>query len=199
MEPTNPFPSWRIFHLPALSLIRGVVFFSIAVLLLSIVLAVALSLSQTAIKPLAPDESVLQGVAYKPVIGSAENLVIAERPLFWSSRTPYEPEVEPESVPEPEPVVKNKALNDVVLLGVILTSDVARVVIEDKKEKVSLRRGESYKGWELEQVAADGVEFVRADTVGGDSPVVWEVLLRQRKPLPSEWPGTSHLQQPQNN
>lgn len=198
MRLNNSSDAWPIVKIPALTLARWLLVFSVVVFLLVAALGVVLSSSRGAVQPVAPDDSILQGLGYTPIVQQSEPMVIADRPLFWSSRTPYQPEPEVIPEPEPEPVVKNTQLDNVVLLAVFLTHDTSQIVLEDKKSKVALQLGERYQGWQLVQVDPASAKFVRTDSIGSDSPVEWEVLLKQRDSLPIEWPGTRRLP-PQNN
>jgi|GEM_PF-4591743 len=185
---------WGFIKIPALALAWRLVVVSLVVLLVVVALGVGFTLARGSVAPMVPDNSALQNVTYKVADGLPEELVIADRPLFWSSRTPYEPAPKQKPKPAPKPPARNTDLDNVVLLGVFLTNDTASVVIKDEQDKMPLHRGDSYKSWTLVYVDSASARFVRSDTAESETPIEREVLIRQRDPLPSQWPGSSSLQ-----
>lgn len=75
---------------------------------------------------------------------------ITARPLFWPSRKPV-----PEKVPEKKVVTQPNPFDGATLLGTFFDQKNGGAIIRlnKTKEVVRLERGQTYKGWKLEDVS----------------------------------------------
>lgn len=82
---------------------------------------------------------------------------IAERPLFYPTRTPWTP---PPPEPPPPAEVAPSALASYTLVGVVLSSGqrTALVRAQDKKT-VALSEGQEFEGWTLQSITEDHLHF----------------------------------------
>lgn len=84
---------------------------------------------------------------------------VLARPLFWIER-------EPVKIPEPEEVavVDDKAvaapLQEVRLLGVVLTGKVRTALLDVEGEVTSVQVGSAVQDWQVETITAKGITFV---------------------------------------
>lgn len=82
---------------------------------------------------------------------------IAERPLFYPTRTPWTP---PPPEPPPPAEVAPSALASYTLVGVVLSDGqrTALVRAQDKKTVV-LSEGQEFEGWTLKSITEDHLHF----------------------------------------
>lgn len=83
--------------------------------------------------------------------------VIAERPLFYPTRTPWKP---PPPEPPPPPEVAPSALASYSLVGVVLSDGLRAALVraQDKKTTV-LSEGQELEGWTLKSITENRLHF----------------------------------------
>jgi len=102
-----------------------------------------------------------------PQIGSLDlpTTDVTSRPLFWSSRRPFEPIAEPvapEIAPSPTPEVP-----DQILQGILITGDYRRALFRrpNETEGVWLNEGDSIDGWKISNVFSDHTTLESNDEI----------------------------------
>ncbi|MFO1353060.1 MAG: type II secretion system protein N [Gammaproteobacteria bacterium] len=115
-----------------------------------------------------PPVSSEQPVASFKIAPLSEYAEIIERPLFYTSRRPEEPEVA--EAPAPAPPPEEVALT---LIGVLVTPQSTTALVQnDETGKVSmLKAGDAVENWQLETIKADSVVLRQGETAK-DLPLV---------------------------
>ena len=111
-------------------------------------------------QPLLQQESALQPQALTLLQGAAApGGPLVERPLFWVTRSPYEPE--DELLEEIAPAQGPGALDDVKLLGIVVGSiGQVSVIVEAGKERRRLEVGDEIGNWMLSGLTQDTAVFI---------------------------------------
>jgi hypothetical protein len=141
---------------------------TVAVLVAGSMLVVVLTMSPTDLQPGAmPDartrpaaaEASAPDIAARP---HPAHLNIADRPLFYPTRTPW---VRPVA-PPPAPVVATLApLTNYILIGVIVSGSERRALIKTTRDNktVTLTEGQQLEGWTLHEITRERLRFVAGD------------------------------------
>ncbi len=105
----------------------------------------------------AEDSLLVASVMTQGNVASGDSEEIQARPLFWSSRRPFDA---PPVKPKPNKG-DNKAaeLKGVKLLGVFGTGDTLGIIALVKGKKARILQGEAVEGWTLESVSSNEVVF----------------------------------------
>jgi len=119
---------------------------------------------------------------------AAEPVVLSElleRPLFWSERRPYEPQVvvEPEKQPEKQPDPGAKVFKDTQLLGIYAGGQHPGVILLHKEKRIRLNQQDTLDGWTLDTLNERSAEFVSAS---------------ERYRMEIQYPKVNFSQQPNN-
>jgi hypothetical protein len=141
---------------------------TVAVLAAGSALMVILTMSPAELQPGAmPDARTRPAAAQAPARDipawqHPAHLNIADRPLFYPTRTPW---VRP-AAPPPAPVVATLApLTNYILIGVIVSGSERNALIKTARDNktVTLTEGQQLEGWTLQEITRERLRFVAGD------------------------------------
>ena len=95
-------------------------------------------------------------------IDKAASAAVAERPLFYPSRTPWAPPPPPPPAPPTPPVAKAPPpLTNYALVGVIVSGDTRSALIRPPgaKKIITIGEGEELAGWKLQEITRARLRF----------------------------------------
>ncbi len=134
-----------------LSLLTRAAVATSAALAIALVLGAILIKTRPVPEPIEPASSAVSAVQIEEPVetGARGGEALVERPLFWRSRRPWEPDPEPETKPAKEPKPRKNILDEARLLGTFYSGPRAGVIIKVKGERRRILLHDEIDGWQL--------------------------------------------------
>lgn len=99
----------------------------------------------------------IEGLPSTQVASVSDLDAVLARPLFWQGR---EPVLAPEEKVAEVETLQASPLKNIKLLGIVLTGDVRKALLEVEGKAMSVQAGQVIQDWTVEKVTAKEVGFV---------------------------------------